>query len=186
MLYLVKLTRYLVAAALCALILGAFQQRALAQIAPGVTQSAARTATITGTVTQNNGTPVAGADVELLGPAVLSTKSNDRGVFSFIGVPWGVYKIEITSSLGVASRNNVIVNGDTTVAVQYRAQVGLHTIAHVSTSSAGASINVTPASIASINPSEYAFQGNTSWKALLDQIPGSQLAAFYAGEITLA
>jgi len=145
----------------------------MAQIAPGVTQSAAHTATITGTVSQSDGTPVVGADVKLTGPATLSTKSDNHGVFTFTSVPWGIYQIVVNSLLGTVSRTGLTVNSDTNVAVRYNAQAsGLRTIAHVSTSSAGASINVTPANIASMNPSDYAFQGNSSWRTLLSQIPG--------------
>lgn len=147
-------------------------QPAIAQIAPGVTQSAAHTANISGTVTRSDGTPVGGADVRLNGPALLSTKSDERGGFSFRNVPWGTYQVIVTSALGTASRDNVVLNGDITVAIQYQAPNGLHTIAQVSTTGAGAHINVTSSSITSINPSEYAFQGNGTWTQLFAQVPG--------------
>jgi len=146
-----------------------------AQIAPGVQQSAAQSATITGTVTQSDGAPVAGADVRLSGPAQLTTKSDAHGTFDFVGVPYGTYRIVVSSAnLGISSRDALAVKGDITVSIQYVVQSasGLKEIAHVSTQSAGAAINVTPASIASIRPSEYAFQGNATWKELLNQIPG--------------
>lgn len=159
---------------------------ATAQIVPGVTQSAAHTANVTGTVTQSDGTPVAGADVKLAGPAIVSTTSNDRGVFSFASVPWGTYQITVTSVLGTFSRGNAVINGDINIAIAYQSRAGLQTIAHVSTSSAGAQINVTPASIASVSPSEYAFQGNTSWKELLNQIPGVTVGGdLFGGRSTL-
>lgn len=152
--------------------LGLSGQGALAQIAPGVTQSAAHTANITGTVTQSNGTPVAGADVRLTGPAVLSTKTDDHGVFNFRAVPWGVYQVSVSSSLGVASQSNVSLNGDINLAIQYQAQAGYKTIAHISTTSAGVPINVTASSITSLSPSQYAFQGNGHWQDLFAQTPG--------------
>lgn len=145
---------------------------ALAQTAPGVTQSAAHTATVTGHVTQPNGAPVAGADVKLIGPAVLATRSDANGAFAFTAVPWGTYQIVVSSSLGTVSRSNVSVNGDIQVAIQYLPTSTLRTIAHVSTSSAGAHINITPASIQSVAPSDFAFQGNATWTQLLNQVPG--------------
>jgi len=156
--------------ALCIFFPGAVE----AQISPGVTQSAAQTATVSGTVLQSDGTPVAGADVRLIGPAQLLTKSDAHGTFGFTSVPYGRYSIVVNSvNLGIATRNAIIVKGDISVAIQYAAQTsGLKTIAEVSTRSAGAQINVTPASIASINPSDYAFQGNVSWQQLLNRIPG--------------
>jgi len=147
-----------------------------AQVTPGVLQSAAQTATITGSVLQSDGTPVAGADIRLTGPgAHLTTVSDVHGAFVFISVPYGTYRIDASApNIGTASRDNVVVKSDSTLAIQYVAQTGggLKEIARVSTHSSGANINVTPASIASVNPSDYAFQGNTSWKELLDQIPG--------------
>jgi hypothetical protein len=153
-------------AALC-LLAGA---QAFAQIAPGVTQSAAHTANITGTVTSSSGTPVAGAAVRLTGSSVRSAKSDSRGDFSFTSVPWGTYEISVTSSLGTASRSGIVLNGDINVAIQYQAGAVLRTIAHVSTSSAGAHINVTSSSIDSVTPSEYAFQGNGTWRSLFAQL----------------
>lgn len=166
------------------LLLGASMVRAAAQIAPGVQQSAAQTATISGVVIQSDGTAVQGADVRLTGPAAqLVTKSDRRGSFSFLTVPFGRYKVEaISPRLGTASQYNVVINGDVNVTIQYTEQSPtLKEIAHVSTRSVGARINVTPASIASVNPSEYAFQGNTSWKGLLAPIPGVAVSGDLSG-----
>jgi outer membrane receptor protein involved in Fe transport len=154
---------------------------ALAQIAPGVTQSAAHTANVTGTVSQSDGSPVGGADVRLQGPTVLSTKSDNRGYFAFRSVPWGTYGITVTSSFGTASRSDVEINGDINVAIQYQASPNLRTIAHVSTSGAGAHINVTSSSISSVTPSEFAFQGNSTWTNLFAQIPGVAVSGYSSG-----
>jgi outer membrane receptor protein involved in Fe transport len=155
-------------AALC-LLTGA---QAFAQIAPGVTQSAAHTANITGEVTSSSGTPVAGAIVTLSGTAVESTATRADGSFIFLSVPWGTYEVTVRSSLGVASRNNIAINGDINVAIQYEASTELRTIAHVSTSSAGAHINVTSSSVSSVSPQNYVREGNFTWKELFAQIPG--------------
>lgn len=146
--------------------------QAFAQIAPGVTQSAAHTANITGTITSSTGAPVAGANIKLTGPSVFSTKSDTGGTFRFTSVPWGTYEIIVASSLGIASRSGIVLNGDVNVAIQYQAPSALQTIAHVSTTSAGAHINVTSSAITSVSPSEYAFEGNASWKQLFAQVPG--------------
>lgn len=174
------LTKYVsLISAVAVFALGLFGQPALAQLQPGVTQSAAHTANITGTVARSDGSPIAGAAVKLYGPAVLATKSDVHGVFNFRGVPWGTYQIVVSSELGTASRSNVVVNADINVAIQYEAvQAGLRTIAHVSTSGAGAHINITSSSISSISPSEYAFQGNATWNNLFSQIPGVAVSGF--------
>jgi len=152
-----------------------FPHIAKAQLTPGVLQSAAQTAIITGTVVQSDGAPVAGADVLLTGPARLATKSDALGTFVFTSVPYGTYGIVVNKvGLGTATRNTIIVKDDMNVAIQYERPTpgGLKEIARVSTQNVGSSINVTSANVASVSPSDYAFQGNTSWKELLNQIPG--------------
>ena len=163
---------------------------AVAQVAPGVQQSAAQTATVTGTVRSSNGAPLSGAAVFLTGQgAVLRTNTDARGTFTFTSVPFGTYLVLVRSpGLGQASRSNVAISGDTQLAIQLTAaarQVGeLRTIADVTTRSAGAHINVTAASIASVNPSQYAFVGNSSWRQLLDRIPGVTVGGNLEGGYT--
>lgn len=154
-----------------------------AQIAPGVLQSAAQTATISGTVSLSNGTFVSGADVKLIGPAVLSTTTDAHGAFQFTAVPHGTYTIIASAgNLGTASKANLVVNGDTKVEIQYaQASTELRTIANVTTRSAGAHINVTSSSITSVSPSSYAFQGNSSWKNIFAQIPGVSPTSYTSG-----
>jgi len=172
---------------LIALLAAFFSRNAIAQIAPGVLQSAAQTATITGSVLQPDATPVAGADVRLAGAAQMATKSDTHGTFTFTSVPYGVYTIIASrANLGQASRSGISVKGDLTVTIQYEENAnGLKTIARVSTQSAGAQINVSPASIASVSPSAYAFQGNTSWQRLLNQVPGVTVGGALGGGANL-
>lgn len=146
----------------------------IAQIAPGVQQSAAHTATVSGSVKDSDGKPIAGADVKLFGQgAVLGTRSDAGGGFSFTSVPWGTYTIAVFTSLGTATKANFSINGDITVAIQYSSPSNLKTIANVSTSGNGASINVTSSSIYSVNPGESAFEGNGTWKDVLKDVPGA-------------
>lgn len=171
---------------LCGLFLafamGLCSNAAIAQVAPGVTQSAAHTANIHGTIVQSDGKPLAGADVKLFGPAMLATRSDDRGAFIFTSVPWGTYSIVVSSSSGTASKQNISVTADINVAVQYQAHTaGLKTIAEVSTSGLGAHINVTSSSIASVSPGDFAFQGNTTWGQLLAQVPGVAVSGYAGG-----
>lgn len=161
-------------------------QLASAQIAPGVQQSAAHTATITGSVKDASGKPVAGADVKLFGQgAVLSSRSDAGGAFTFTSVPWGTYTIAVFTSLGTATKANVAVSGDISVAIQFAPSSGLKTIASVSTKGAGASINVTSSSVYSVSPSESAFQGNGTWKDVLSQLPGVNWSGGTAGGASL-
>ena len=124
---------------------------AQAQIAPGVQQSAGKTATITGAAVDHDGKPVAGADVQLLGPAILRTRSDAHGTFIFTSVPFGTYSVLASAAgLGQAQRQNVAINGDTDVTIQFASSAAtstLKTIASVHTQSSGVRINTTPASI---------------------------------------
>jgi TonB dependent receptor/Carboxypeptidase regulatory-like domain/TonB-dependent Receptor Plug Domain len=156
-------------------------QSGYAQIAPGVQQSAAHTASITGSVTQSNGRPVGGAEVRLQDGVTLATRSNDRGVFFFNSVPWGTYRIVATSEYGRVSRDNIAINGDINVAIQYEPGSTLKTIANVSTAATGAHINVTSSSISSVTPSDYAFQGNATWTNMFAQIPGVAVSGYSSG-----
>jgi outer membrane receptor protein involved in Fe transport len=145
--------------------------RVLAQAAPGIPIK--KNATISGRVLDPSGKPIAGARVYLRGPSSGEETTDFQGNFTFAGVSFGTYAITvITKDYGTAARGNVLVNSDSTVTVRYSApEKGLKTIAEVSTSG-HASINVSAASIAAISPSDYAFQGQTSWHQILEQIPG--------------
>ena len=161
--------------------------KAFAQTTPGVQQSTAKSAVITGIVVDSKSSPVANADVQFSGPAVLSTTTDPHGTFVFIAAPYGTYRIVVRASgLGVATRDNVVVNGDSNVSIQFSAQstAGLKTIAVVSTTGSGAKINMTPASIAAITPSDYAFEGNTSWRGILDEVPGVSVSDQAGGNTT--
>jgi len=160
-----------VLAALCLLVLS---QRVQAQIAP------TSTATIAGSVSDRAGRPVANATVSLNGPRNVVTHTDAQGLFAFVGVPLGTYQISATTvGLGMATRS-VQVESDTNVAIQYQPESGgeLKTIAHVGTS-ANASFNVTPASITAVSPQEHAFDGQTSWRTLLEEIPGVTTSGGY-------
>ena len=152
-----------IAAALLVLLSGT----ARAQIAP--TNSAA----VTGSVVDSAGKPVANALVSVSGPKSASTRTDTHGLFVFIGLPLGTYELSAAAAgLGTATRS-VVVTGDTNVAIQYEAasQTGLKTIASVSTR-ANAGFNVTSASVTQVNLTERAFQGETQWRKILEQIPG--------------
>jgi len=172
----------LVAVGFCAIfLLMATTQPAFSQIAPGATQSAAQTANINGTVTRNDGAPIAGADIELSGSARRSTKSDEHGAFAFAGVPWGTYEILARSGQQTVSRSNVVLRNDTSVTIAFPPEGGLQTIGHVTTSNAGVHINTSSSSVDSINPSDAAFQGEGTWKNVLDQVPGVTASGYLGG-----
>lgn len=137
-----------------------------AQIAP------INTATVSGTVSDSAGKPVVGANVSVTGPKKESTRTNSAGQFVFVDLPLGTYDVTAsTPQQGTASRAGVSVQGDINIAIQYSSNSGLKTIANVS-SSANAGFNITSASITQVNPQSNAFEGKTSWRTILEQIPG--------------
>jgi len=138
-----------------------------AQISP------TNTATISGSVSDVAGKSVADAKVSLSGPKSASTQTDAYGLFVFVGVPFGTYQISAAvQNLGTVTRS-VTVEGDTNVAIQYEPASlnGMKVIANVSTS-ANANFNITPASVTQLSPMQNAFEGKTSWRTILEQIPG--------------
>ena len=175
----------LLCVSLCIMLISAPLGRpALAEITPGVQRSAAQTANITGTVLDNAGRPVVGADVALLGRGTrFATKTGAQGAFIFVGVPFDTYEIVATApGLGKGVRSNINVSGDIDIAVQFApATNGPKTLAVISVKAVGAKINVTAASVYSVTPSSYALQGNPSWRELLNQVPGVTVGGNYYG-----
>lgn len=147
-------------------------RQALAQAAPGTPQK--QTATLSGIVLDSHGKPIAGAQVRLRGLSTGNTTTDYQGTFEFDGVAFGEYSLSIIASgYGLVSRDHIAINSDSTIKIRYSAvaEQGLKTIAEVSTAGR-ASINVTPASITTIDPAAYAFEGQTSWHQVLEQLPG--------------
>jgi len=138
-----------------------------AQIAP------TNSATISGSVSDSSGKPVANAKVSLSGPRSAVAQSDAHGLFVFVGVPFGTYIVTATATgLGTATRS-LMVEGDTNVAIAYTASLvnGFKVIAQVG-STANAVFNITSASVSQVDPIQSAFDGQTSWRTILEQIPG--------------
>lgn len=154
-----------------------FPHEAGAQIAP------TNSATISGSVSNVAGKPVANAKISLTGPRNASAQTDAQGLFVFVGLPFGTYQIATTAeNLGTAMRT-ISVQGDTNVAIQYEpaSTNGLKTIAHVSSTSS-ATFNVTSASLTQVSPVQNAFEGKTSWRTILEQIPGVAQAGLGHGQ----
>jgi len=151
--YLISRTAVGIAAACASLITA---QAALAQPAPGVQQSATQTATITGQVVQNDGTPIAGADVRLVGPGGALAKSDAQGVFHSPASLTA--RISSPRSPRLSARRSARTSPlrvDTALIVQYPAKAAAgqpKTLASIMVKSSGAHINVNAASISSISP----------------------------------
>ena len=171
-------------ATLAALALSLIPISGLAQLAPGVSHPAAQISKVTGTVLDADSKPASGAHVQLLGPTVMNATADARGAFTFLNVVHGTYQIRVdAANLGSVERSGVVVDSDLTLTVQYErgSTAGLKTIARITTLASGASLNTTAASIASVDPGRYAFEGNVSWRELLAGIPGVAVSGGLAG-----
>jgi len=148
-----------------------------AQVAP------VGSAAVMGTVTDVNGKPVPQAHVSLSGPRTFNTTTDATGQFALLNIPFGIYRVTATSeTLGVATNDHIDIEGDMSIVIAYKvAQAGnLKVIANVATTST-AQFNVSPASVASIDPTTAAFQGQTSWRHIVEQIPGVTIAGYDGG-----
>src|SRR5215472_532177 len=156
----------LIAAMSVALSLAGQSSAFASPVAPGEVQSA-QTATIAGTVVQNDGKPVAGATVRIAGVAFQqSTTTDSLGTFVFVEVPYGTYSLYVNSvTYGAITRDGVSVNADSNVVIQFGAESSNNprTLGRVTVSGKGNRINVTPASVYSVSPRDYSFEGNTNW-----------------------
>lgn len=149
---------------------------AIAQIAP------TNTATISGSVSDSIGKPITHAKVTISGMKSASTQSDVHGLFVFVGMPFGTYQLTAQESrLGTVTRS-LTVEADTNVAIVYNAAIvnGLKVIAQVG-STVSAQFNVTSASVTQVSPIANAFQGKTSWRTILEQIPGVAQAGLGSG-----
>ncbi|HEY1728262.1 MAG TPA: TonB-dependent receptor [Candidatus Baltobacteraceae bacterium] len=150
------------------------------QVDQSVQQPASQSANVVGTVTSKDGRSVGGADVRLIGPTIATTRTDSRGRFNFVGVPFGTYKLLVSSSLGSTARESIDVHGDVDVAVSYQGEAPTKVIAQTVTH-----INATAANVASISPSDAAFEGQTSWQQILQQVPGVAVGGNLGGGNTL-
>jgi hypothetical protein len=151
-------------------------ERAQAQVSP------VSTAAVRGVVTNAAGKTVANATVSLRGAEAFTTKTATSGDFSFANVPYGTYSIFASSpELGTVVRDAVTIDGDLNISIAFEkgAASGPQVIGTVR--AASAQINVTPASVARIDPLTAAMQGTTSWRHLLEQIPGVTTGGYDGG-----
>jgi len=149
---------------------------ALSQIAP------TNSVTVGGSVVDAVGKPVAGAKVSLSGPKSQSTKTDAQGQFAFVGFPFGQYTITVVDpNLGTLSQS-VTVDGDINVAIAYKSADNLKVIGSVSAVGSG-TFNVTPASITQVNPMTQAFEGKTTWRTIMESIPGVSQGGLLNGNI---
>ncbi|MFN2448527.1 MAG: TonB-dependent receptor domain-containing protein [Candidatus Baltobacteraceae bacterium] len=134
---------------------------------------------VTGRVSDENDSPIAGADVSLRGPSRQHTTTDAAGAFTLNGLTPGIYVLAVYKA-GYASavQNDVTLLGGQTTSLAVRLQrqtfSSLRTIASVRTNGRG--INTTPASVDVVTNQTFVDQAQPQVTRVLSQIPGIQIS----------
>lgn len=137
-------------------------------------------ASVTGTVADESGAPIAGATVTLRGPTSPTTTTNSSGSFSFSGVAPGVYVLSVTKpGYTEAVQNDIILLAGQTsnLAVRMGAATfsSLRTIASVRSVGRG-TLNTSPASVNVVTTQTFIDQAQPQVTRVLSQVPGLQIS----------
>ena len=140
-------------------------------------------AQVSGQVVDVNGASVPNAAVRLDGPTQVKTTADTSGHFVFANVSPGTYTITASApGYTAVTRSGISVqNEDVNLDIQLAATTGLKEIGHVTTSTGRSAINVTAAPSYSLLPSDMAFQGQTQWRKMLEELPGVSVSSSPGG-----
>jgi len=150
-------------------------------VSGGVAQATAAAAgSVTGTVKDDGGVPIAGAIVSLAGAKNYSAQSDASGAFSIPGVMPGLYRIVVSKpGYQTASESDFAVvagSTETLAAVMHRATFGsLRTIANVRSVGPG-TFNTGTSAINVVTSQQFQDQAQVQVTRVLNQIPGIQIS----------
>lgn len=142
-------------------------------------QTATTAASVTGTVNDESGAPIASASVTLKGPSTKTTASDATGAFSFADLTPGIYVLTVTKPGYVSAvQNDITLLGGqtTTLAVRMGLQTfsSLRTIASVRTN--GHALNTAAASVNVVTTQDFINQAEPQVTRVLNQVPGIQIS----------
>ncbi|HEY5258419.1 MAG TPA: TonB-dependent receptor [Candidatus Baltobacteraceae bacterium] len=141
---------------------------------------AANTSTVTGIVTDANGTPLAAATVDLRGPATYTTQTDASGAFAVASVVQGLYAITILKGGFETATDDIVVVADQSQSISVRLNAAsfssLRTIARVSSVNRGGAFNTTTASVNVVSAQVFANQAAPQVRDVLNEIPGIQIS----------
>ncbi|MEO9262895.1 MAG: TonB-dependent receptor [Candidatus Baltobacteraceae bacterium] len=145
-----------------------------------VAQAQSASGTVTGTITDDTGAPVANATVALVGATRLTTTTDAQGAFTFSNVPASVYVFSSKrAGYNSATQNDLIVlagqSQNLSVRMHAATLTSLRTIATV-TSTNHATFNTTPATVNVITSQVFVNQSQPQVTRVLNQIPGVQIS----------
>lgn len=141
-----------------------------------IAQASQQTATISGKVTSLTGTGIAGAQVNLDGPAHLTTTTDASGTFSF-SAPSGDYQITVNKGGYQTGSNEVVVSGaPVSVNVQLtEASLGNLQVIGKTASTAGPSVakfNISSSSVANLTAAQIQVRNVPDIAKLVATMPG--------------
>jgi len=153
---------------------------ALALCCASVTVALAASSSISGTVTDETGAPIAAATVSIRGAARYSTATDAKGGFS-VDVPPGLYSIAVTKAgFASATQGDIVVVAGLPAVLSVRMErttfSSLHTIATVRSGSGAGTINTSAASANVVSAQAFVDQGQTQVTRVLSQVPGLQIS----------
>jgi hypothetical protein len=153
------------------------QSNGIAETAP------TRQVELSGVVRNAAGAPLAAARVTATsGTATQSTQTSADGRFSFRSLPADTYTIvvDLPGYERVETAGVTIMPGKAAV-LPVTLTAGLETIGRVSTTIPATAINISSASIASVQGGTFTDQGQTSVLNVLDQLPGVDVMHYQGG-----
>ncbi len=146
-----------------------------AALAPAGAQG---TASLTGTVTDVAGTPIAGATIDVRGPASYKTQTDAAGAFSVASVTPGIYTVIVTRAGYRTATDDIAVVAGQAEHISVRLDIisfsNLVTIAHAVTH--GARFNASPASVNVVSAQAFEDQAAPQVRDVLNEIPGIQIS----------
>jgi outer membrane cobalamin receptor len=151
--------------------------------APDALEAQTQTATLSGTIRQASGAPLAGAIVTASSPSATRTaRSASDGRFTFNALPEDTYTVVVDESGFERSRTDgVVVGSGATQALAIELTPGAAIIGRASVNTSPTVINVSSASVASVSGDTFTSQGQVSVLNVLDQIPGIDAMRYQGG-----
>jgi len=141
--------------------------------------AAAGTGSVSGTVTASDGAPIAGATVDLRGPASYATQTDAAGAFTVPSIVPGIYSITVSKAgFGTATDSLAVIADQTQhigVSLNAASFTSLRTIATVNVRGHG-QFNVTPASVSVVSAQAFQNQAQPQVIHILNEIPGLQIS----------
>jgi len=134
--------------------------------------------TVSGSVKDINGNPLAGAAVALAGARSYAATSDARGAFTVTGVAPGTYVVRAAKGgYQTASQRGIAVMAARTTTVAFALlPVTLQTIAYVTSNRGGPHFNDTTAAVNVVTQQSFENQAQTQVMQILNQVPGVQIS----------